>query len=176
MVPAAMVSPRKLLIAGVVATLALGGCNGGDDTGKGSSTTTAPRAEGPTTTTVPKPDPATPLGMFCESFERYLSDAAQAAPSGKAELERRIEGGRAVLTEVLERSLPEIASDVKVLRDATFAYWDALAAVGYDIARVTDEAKLAYLRDTATARSNLERFGTGTCGIVTTTTSKKKDG
>lgn len=158
--------------AGVALTLLLGACNNDGKNGNDGTTTT--RAAGPTTTTVKKPDPTTPLGMFCGSFEKYLQEAAKPAPKNVDELKQAVQNGRAVLAEVVERALPEIAADAKKLRDATFTYWDALAKAGHNVAKVSNETKTAYLQDTAAARTNLERFGTGTCGIVTTTTAPRQ--
>lgn len=165
----------KIVIgAGVAAVVLLGGTaislSGSNDDNSGKSTTTRKVVES-TTTTIKKPDPGTPLGMFCTSFEKYLAEGAKPTPANKNELEQAVKNGRAILAEVVERALPDIAPDSKKLRDGTFTYWDELAKVGYDVAKVSNEAKTKYLQDTAAARTNLERFGTGTCGIVTTTST-----
>ena len=164
-----MFRSKVVIAAGIIVVVLLGGCsNNGKKPPK--STTTRPVDES-TTTTVKRPDPGTPLGMFCASFEKYLAESAKPAAKSKSELEQSVKDARAILGEVADRALPDIAQDAKKLRDGTFAYWDALAKVGYDAVKLSDEVKLRFLEDTASARTNLERFGAGTCGIVTTTTS-----
>lgn len=111
--------------------------------------------------------------MFCATFEKYLGEAATAPPRSASELGRKVEAARATLAELVDRALPDVALDAKLLRDTSFVYWDELARVGYDVAKVSDAAKTTYLQDSAHARGNLERFGTGTCGIVTTTTAPR---
>jgi hypothetical protein len=154
-----------IIVAPIVVVLALGGCGSSKKTAAAGATTTVGTSAASTPTTVK----ATGGGSFCTKVAAMinsLNSSADAASIAPAALKAELQNAQQLESDAVNSAPSSIKSDVQIEINAANQFDAGLAAVNYDITKISPSATAAFSTPAVMAAEQaVNAYVKNTCGI-----------